>query len=245
MNRGKDLLRYKIPELRIFAQDRFNVFGVNNSPFIISQGASKMKALALKYGQKLVIVKREGKDIFYPLGYGKCEALISFDYGPPNNTIPIIWSSDKWHPIFPRLAKDKMKQAKEIKKSVAFYIGVMKMLKLELYEDRNVTIQGRIYPYNSRIDHSLITVLCLLSKRYNDILICQIIGITIGELDTIYSYGREKRLLDSNNSLTYAGSAFVTDLIKNAAKQSFRSKKRENFEIKNLIFVPKQFKGQA
>jgi len=105
MNKGKELLKFKIPELIIAAEIRFNNFSIKHSPFKISHGAEKMKALALKYGQKMVILKKGGKDIFYPLGYGACEALVSFDYGPPNNTIPIIWSSDKWYPIFPRLAK--------------------------------------------------------------------------------------------------------------------------------------------
>lgn len=245
MNRATVLLSFKIPELRVFAEVRFNAFCQKNSPFIISHGPRKMRALALKYGQKLVILKREGKEIFYPLGYGMSEALVSFDYGPPNNTIPIIWSGDKWHPIFPRLANDKIKQAKEIKKSVAFYIGVMKMLKLDLYDDESLTIGDRTYTYNSRSDHSLVTVMCLLSRKYDKILICQIIGITMSELQSIFNYGIEKKLIDKDNTLTYAGNVFVTTLLKNANKQTFRSKKRENFELKNLIFVPKQFKGQA
>lgn len=243
MNKGYDLLHLKIPELTIFAEKRVNIFCNKNSPFIISHGARKMKALALKYGEKLVIVKRGGQDVFYPLGYGMCEALISFDYGPPNNTIPIIWSSDKWHPIFPRLAKDKMKQAKEIKKSVAFYLGVMKMLKIGLYDDTSIEVKGRTYSYSAKRDHALITVLTLLSKNYNKILICQIIGITLGELNAIFSYGQERRLLDPTNSLTSAGISLVKVLLKKAGSQTFRSKKRSNFEIKNLIFVPKQFQG--
>jgi hypothetical protein len=245
MNKGLELLKFKIPELVISAEVRYNSFSRTNSPFVIAQGPSKMKAVALKYGQKMVILRRGGQDIYYPLGYGGCEALVSFDYGPPNNTIPIIWSSDKWHPIFPRVSKDKISQAKELKKSVAFYIGVMKMLKLDLYTDENILINGNSYKYDSRMDHSLITVLYLLAKKYNEILICQIIGITMTELKTIYGYGIKRKLLDTKNQLTFAGAGFLSELTKVARNQTFRSKKRANFEINSLIYIPQSFKGQV
>ncbi|OCX50594.1 hypothetical protein BEL04_22735 [Mucilaginibacter sp. PPCGB 2223] len=244
MNKGSEYLKYKIPELVIFAEKRFNCFCTQNSPFLISQGAKKMKALALKYGTGLRVLRRGEQDIYYPLGYGNCEALISFDYGPPNNTLPIFWSSaSSWHPIFPRIADDKIAQSSAIKKSVAFYIGIMKMLGLSLYTDYNVLISGATYKYDSRLDHSLVTVMFLLNKKYNEIIICQILGITIKELTAIYQYGKQRRLLDSKNTLTLSGSSFISELINKAKKQKFRSKAIRNFERNNLIYVPNSFKG--
>jgi len=245
MNKGLDTLTKKIPNLTVLAELRYNNFHKENSPFVISQGPDKMKSLALKYGEAMVILKRDGKDIFYPLGYGECEALVSFDYGPPNNTLPIIWSShNKWHPIFPRLADDKINQAKEIKKSVAFFIGVMKMLRL-IIDEKEIIIDGRKYQYDPRRDHSLLTVIYLLRKRYNEVLICQIIGLTMQELYKIYEHGKSRRLLDSKNQLTHIGNKFIGELIQSVKKQTFRSNKRENFEINNVIYVPKEFQGNA
>jgi len=82
-------------------------------------------------------------------------------------------------------------------------------------------------------------------KKYNEILICQILGITFSELKSIYGYGKKRKLLDSTDQLTYAGSIFLNKLSKAAKSQTFRSKKRKNFEINNLIYVPKDFKGLA
>jgi len=77
MNKGKEMLTTKIPALTILAELRYNNFCAKNSPFLISRGPQEMKALAVKYGEKIVIVKRGEKEIFYPLGYG--------DYNTPLN----------------------------------------------------------------------------------------------------------------------------------------------------------------
>ena|GEM_PF-6526538 len=60
------------------------------------------------------------------------------------------------------------------------------MLNINLYEDQSLLLSGKRYTYDARLDHSLITVLFLLAKKYNEILICQIIGLTLKELNAIY-----------------------------------------------------------
>ena len=39
-----------------------------------------------------------------PLGFGRCEALVVFDSSCPNNSLPVLWASDRdeWAPLFPR-----------------------------------------------------------------------------------------------------------------------------------------------
>lgn len=244
MEKGLHFLSNTIPRININAILRYNNFSSTNSPFIISYGPVVMEKLATKYGNTLEVSKKNKKKIYTPLGYGDCGALVSFDYGPPNNTIPIIWcSSNNWFPIFPRYSKDKMSDAKALKKTIAFYLGVMKKLNLNIYEDKTIKVSGKNYNYDSRADHSLVTVLYLLERKHHEILICQILGLTISELNEIYNHGKEKNFLDQKNMLTLIGSNFISKLIKEARGQKFRSKKRENFEIKNLIFVPKKFKG--
>ena len=51
-----------------------------------------------RYGEKL-----EGE--MYALGYNNSQALIGMHHNIPNNTLPIIWSENNWHPIFPRKSK--------------------------------------------------------------------------------------------------------------------------------------------
>lgn len=39
-----------------------------------------------------------------PLGFGGCEAVVVFDSNCPNNSLPVLWASDRddWVPLFPR-----------------------------------------------------------------------------------------------------------------------------------------------
>ncbi len=62
---------------------------------------SKAKRMALKYG---VLVNPDD-----PLGFDNGELLIGFHHNTPDNTLPIIWASQKdfegWSPIFKRYQK--------------------------------------------------------------------------------------------------------------------------------------------
>lgn len=49
----------------------------------------------------------------FPLGYGGNQALFSFFYNTPNNTLPIFWSTKKgWKPLFPRAEPKKTQKKK-------------------------------------------------------------------------------------------------------------------------------------
>jgi hypothetical protein len=39
-----------------------------------------------------------------PLGFGDCQALVVFETGCPNNSVPILWKqTGEWQPLFPRV----------------------------------------------------------------------------------------------------------------------------------------------
>jgi hypothetical protein len=56
------------------------------------------KDICKGYGKRL-----EGEP--HALGYKNSQALIGMHHNIPNNTLPIIWSKNDWHPIFPRKTK--------------------------------------------------------------------------------------------------------------------------------------------
>lgn len=62
------------------------------------------------------IVEGYGKKIYskHPLGYNDGEYVLGLYYNVPNNTLPIFWSKNNWHPLIPR--KEKKQDGKYTKK---------------------------------------------------------------------------------------------------------------------------------
>src|SRR6478672_3453677 len=175
-------LRHQYPEMVIFGEFRKKIFSKDFSPFNLSGNRFEMKQLCLKYGVSLRA----------PLGYGKSESLVAFDYGTPNNSLSIIWSDRDWSPIFPRLSRSRMKKASEIKNEAAFYYGLMNKLKITFDDDIEVGTSEKSEKLTSREDHSILVYLVLTERLYYPIQICQILGITLLELNNIISRGEEK-----------------------------------------------------
>lgn len=75
--------------------DSQKVFSDESGYFKESEDHEKRKAMTMciKHGKKIY------SDI-QPLGYGDSQLLLGFEHGIPDNTLPIIWSTKKWFPIF-------------------------------------------------------------------------------------------------------------------------------------------------
>ena len=57
---------------------------------------TQAEELSARYGAMLVPDN--------PLGFGRSEAAVCFEYRCPNNTLPVLWAaSENWSPLFPRL----------------------------------------------------------------------------------------------------------------------------------------------
>lgn len=233
---GRDYINKKYPEIQLFSEFRQKIFNPETSPFNIGSNVSEMKKIAYKYG------KETAKSV--PLGYSNSESLVAFNHTTPNNTLPIIWGDRKWHPIYPRLSKDKIKQAKEIKEEVAFYYGIMKKSGIVFYNDENVVVQeGKKISYNSRKDHSLLCLLKLQIDGYELPSICQILGITKSEYDKISSYGKQKKLIDNFGKVSPRGHDFFQNLMKKVRGRRFIKKEKAIFEMKYVNYMPKSFGG--
>lgn len=114
----------KVNEKKCFKQvivhenlsDELRAFSTNSQVFPDKDTKERIKKLCIKYGEKLYK---------YPLGYDNSQALIVFPHNAPNNTLPIIWASDKnekipgyiWYPVWERIKqKQKSNDYRQIKK---------------------------------------------------------------------------------------------------------------------------------
>ena|GEM_PF-937685 len=241
MEDGSQFMKHRFPEIRVYAEFRSKIFNRTNSPFNLSNNRSAMRSLCLKYGDSIVTgFQRPNKVLNAPLGYGKSEALVAFDYGTPNNSLSLIWGDSNWKPIFPRSAKSRMQKASEIKSEAAFYLGLMHKLEINFEEDIDVNIESANIYLSARDDHAILVYLVLTDKLYSHLQICQVLGITIHELDKIILKADNKKLVNRKGELTRRGIKFLISLKRTSNIYKFRE--NDKLPVRNNIFVPKSFR---
>lgn len=81
-----------IPKSNIFKKafsSKASYFGYRNY--------ERYREFCYEHGSKLVASKKSKSEKDNVLGYGNSQSLVSFSYGTPNNTLPIIWANkDGW-----------------------------------------------------------------------------------------------------------------------------------------------------
>lgn len=242
MVEAKELLNTLYPEVLIHSEFREKLFKTETSPFKISSNISEMKRMATKYGKEIPTINFPPYSS--PMGFDNTEALVAFSHTTPNNTLPIIWGSSKWYPIYPRFGLDKIKQSVEIKTEIAFYIGLMNRLGIDLYTNESIIVKGkRTIKYNTLEDHSLLCVLKLKQDGYELPSICQLLGITTKEYNSILNLGKKKGLIDNLGRISTNGLEFYRELMKKVRSKRFIKKEKDLFEMKYVNYVPKYFGG--
>jgi hypothetical protein len=245
MEDGSQFMKHYYPDVKVFAEFRPKVFCKNNSPFNLSGNRTEMRNLCLKHGRNIATGFLPPNKVQYaPLGFDKSEALVAFDYGTPNNSLPIIWCDSGWNPIFPRQAKNRMKKASEIKGQAAFYLGLMNKLNIRFEDDINIDVKDANVELSARDDHAVLVYLVLTDKHYSQLQICQVLGITVFELDQIILKAHKKQLVNRAGKFSRKGIEFLTLLKRKSNIYTFR----ENDKLKvrdNKIFIPKSFRNMS
>jgi len=95
--------------------DENRAFSPNSRIFPDIETRERIKILCEKYGG-LIFPK-------HPLGFDNSQALIVFSHNTPNNTLPIIWASERneaepgyiWYPVWERIKSDVKKSSGQSK----------------------------------------------------------------------------------------------------------------------------------
>jgi HEAT repeat protein len=125
--------------------DENRAFSSNSQVFPDKETRERIKILCEKYG-KLLFPK-------HPLGYDNLQALIVFPHNTPNNTLPIIWASEKnekepgynWYPVWERI---KIVMNKSNEQSKTDFVDSQKTMQKDydapkfsaITEDRKISI---------------------------------------------------------------------------------------------------------
>ncbi len=249
MVEGKEFINSKFSNIRIEADERHKIFDKTNSPLIAFNNIKKLEKLTERYGNLLFVSRFPPH--YIPFGYDNSQSLISFFHCTPNNTLTIIWKKNGfWFPLYPRESKKRMDEAREFKKEIAFYIGICNRLGIDIYNGKTILeerdkIKVRVIKYNTRQDHSIISLLTLKNQGYEDLLICHILGLTMVELDDIYKESKKVGFTDTLKNISSKGNMFLEELKVKTKKENFREATQERLMFKNEFYMPKSFKGET
>ncbi|OXA96157.1 phosphoribosyltransferase-like protein [Flavobacterium hercynium] len=242
MEEGKLQIENAFSEIKIRAEIRNKIFQNGKSPLMAFKNLLTIKTMAMKYGNSLNFVA--------PLGFDNGQSLVSFFHCTPDNTLPIIWVETKeWNAIYPRESKNRMDEAKEFKKDIAFYIGICNRIGIDVITGQSIV--GKIKDKyvrktlsNTKTAHSIVALLYLKNLGYDNIIICHILGLTRQELRMVYFEAKMKKLIDYRSELSLEGCQFLKELKKKTKKENIRKESLENLTKKtNELYLPSKFKG--
>jgi hypothetical protein len=205
-----------------------------------------------KYGSKLVGPKKNKSDKDNVLGFGNSQSLVSFTYGTPNNTLPIVWANKEgWIPLIPRFSIDRISNSKNLRKSISYELSVLRefgsdQLKKAFFSFK-IERGKRHFSSVNKIDFSIYSIIKLSRKKYTSVSICQILGIIHKDYETIISECVNKGIMSEDGTLTLLGLDLYND-----AKKCVESRKRyaekqsqDYYRIREVKYLPKIFNGKS
>lgn len=218
----------------------------------------KHRELAFKYGKLLTnpIKLKNGNDKFiHALGYNNSQALVSFSYGSPNNTLPIIYSSGnkttKWIPLIPRFSNDKINSARDFRKMVSHELSILKEFGSEIVRDNFFTLKvkkgNKIFSSVNHIDFSIYSIIKLSRDGYTPISICHKLGILYSDYENYLKLGKERGIFRDFDKLTIFGLELFADAKKciNKRKKSIIYDNSDSYSIREIEYIPKSFNGRS
>lgn len=258
LDKAKNFIEGLLPKLYLISNLKYQCFKNGRSPFGSYNNIQHFREFAHKYGEDLFTIENEGGLEKHPLGYKNSQALIIFPYNPPNNTLPIIWSSKfvvrlnrNWVPLYPRNQLFKISKAKSIRNELAFELGLLKLsgpVIMDLFYSGKGKLEWKSYSYITSTDFRLFAYMRLKQQGRSDQVICEILGLSLADLDAIHQKGVAKELFEAADEwfLTDFGKEVYADCLRNLRQLKVESGRGAiNNKLKEINYIPKKFNGKA
>lgn len=228
------------PNFKIHGNLRIPAFAKTGSVFGYRPKMLEIREFCYKYGTGLYksFDREKNKMIDHPLGHNNSQALIVFAHSTPNNSIPILWSSKKWRPIFERFGEDKMAKSKKLRFETRKWISMLKPLGFENILDDN----NNAY---SEVNVQQLMLLRLKKIEKNNTSICQFLNIGERDLSSLLATGLKNGLYNKDYTVSDFGNRVYSDLRKK--ENIIESKKIETnlngSKLENIYYIPSMFRG--
>lgn len=242
MDESIKLLNKNFINIKIYGTPYKKAFNSGSSVFGYRPKMLPIRNFCYKYGIDLCrIYDRELNVVVpHPLGYDGTQSLIAFAHSVPNNTLPIIWSNaNNWHPLFPRHSIEKISQAKSFRKETKLWLYIAYNLKIFKPD----YIDGKIY--FKELDYRLLAIIRLKKRHSIDPIICQILGISINELDEVLNYGINAGILNQDKKLSLKGVEIYNEIKKKILMSNKEISRKFNKLQDGNNYVPKRFLGKT
>lgn len=252
LEKSKRYLEDKIgQDIKIIGEIRNASFERGASPFTGNQRLL-IRDFAHHYGKDIFATENPYKT--HPLGFENSQALVVFPYNPPNNTIPILWASRfsvaenrYWKPLFPRVPEAKIESAKKLRSDFAFEMALLRTTQLEslFYTGKvNASFASRSFIQNT--DFKTFAYIRLKMQRRSESVICQLLGVTMDDLDMIKNEAIKRGVFNTDLDFTDFGRKSYDSIMD--ILTSFKKKVAEFSkpipEDKEILYLPKVFRGQ-
>jgi len=232
--------------IQIVGSERMPAFAPRGSVFGYYPRMIETRDFCFRYGNMLYPEHKykEKKTVQHPLGYLNTQALIGFEHSIPNNTLPILWAdcrikgtNEYWTPLFPRRGNLLIEKSKKFKQSQYYWVNLVFKLGL------NETLFEVEEKYSSDTIQ-LISMIYLKKKQKSPLAICQLLGLSLSEYDSIKRKGENKDLFDSEGNLTEQAIRIFEEIQK---KSRFKKEIINNkLMIKeDILYIPKKFQGSS
>lgn len=192
--------RLRSKGIDVYGEPIISIFhAIRNAGLIDSKNEPKYKKLSVKYGRTLF---RPKEGLIKTLGYKSSQAFVGFEYGVPNNTLPIIWASEKesgtgknWYPIFARNIEDRLdiRRRDNIDKKKWFFMASKNGLHLKDRNNEDIGWGDALLIY---------MILSMINENKDEILITNALAISKHTYEECIANARRSQLLDKTNMLT-------------------------------------------
>ena len=154
--------------------------------------------LALGYG---VMLHKEKEKRLKPLGYKNSQALVAFEYGVPNNTLPIIWENKyikrqkkPWTPLFPRNLTSRLSIYSKNKDNIqrCYLMAWKQGIRLKDLKFNDLPLHSAL---------RLFSVLSILAHHKDSVIISNALCMSENEFQEIIKVAHQNDLIDSTMTL--------------------------------------------
>ena len=249
---GIERIKHLFKEIKIPESNKFKKAFSSEASYFGYRHYSMYRELAYEYGYNLVNPKESKTGKKNALGYENSQALVSFAYGSPNNTLPIIWANtDGWFPLIPRFSVDKVSSARILRKIILHELSILREFGSDNLKDNffSFKIKKGKWKFSTvdKIDFSIYSIIKLSRKGYTNISICQILGILLSDFEEIIKKGIDKQIFNPDNSLSLYGLNLYKDAKKciEERKLVIENETEYFYRIRNVKYLPKTFNGKS